>query len=409
MLFAAIVDTGLIPFFVFTALMSRTEYTESSDAQGRWQTLFGDDIATYKIIYSTFLFSVVNGGVQLICLLLSLYLAVIFRKIAKLPPDMNPLEDNLTSRHKRNKSSISEKRISQATTASTPPNSKRSSAVNDPLIAPPRTIPFMHTRTDSSDSLSSQSHQYTRSRADLPSQLYQQQPSAQASRIDVNHPPAPYSRSKHGSLYSQSERLPPPNPPCRPSSVVQPSRNSLLNDNWFTYPSSSTENSPPDHDDSVLSARSPSAVSSLKDWELHRANQDYRPLQQTFADDAVVLHPLEMHPPTPPPRRQQYQQERALMPGNDNRPNMGRRPSSFVGAGKGRYYGDLNAATRAQEMGTYVDLPLERGGDRVISNSGADYRNGYAEARRDVSGKVAEEGRAGAGGGWARWRKVSGV
>ncbi|KAI9880112.1 MAG: hypothetical protein M1830_005357 [Pleopsidium flavum] len=409
MLFAAIIDTGLIPFFVFTALMSRTEYTEPSDIQGRWQTLFGDDLATYKIIYSTFLFSVVNGGLHLISLLLSLYLAVIFRKIAKLPPDMNPLEDNLTSRHKRNKSSISEKRVSQATTVFTSPNSKRASAVDDPLIAPPRTIPFMHTRTESTDSLSGQTFPNSRSRADLPSQLYQQQPSVQSSRIDVAQPPAQYSRSKDDSIYCQTERLPPPNLPSRPSSIVQPSKNSLLNDNWFTYPSSSAENSPPDHDESVLSARSPSAVSSLKDWEPRRTNQDYLPLQQTFVDDAVVLHPLEMHPPTPPPQRQQYQQDRALTPGNGNRPIMGRRPSSFVGAGKGRYYGDLNATTRAKEMGTFVDLPLERGGGRVISNSGADYRNGYGGARRDVSGKVAEEGRAGAGGGWARWRKVSGV
>lgn len=81
--------------------------------------------------------------------------------------------------------------------------------------------------------------------------------------------------------------------------------------------------------------------------------------------------------------------------------------------GKGRYYGDLNAASRAKEMGTYMDLPREMGsGGRVVSNSGADVGRGYAGGgRRDVSGKVVEEGRAGAGagGGWARWRKGSGV
>lgn len=65
-------------------------------------------------------------------------------------------------------------------------------------------------------------------------------------------------------------------------------------------------------------------------------------------------------------------------------------------------------------MGTYVDLPRDmKGGDgRVVSNSGADVGRGYGGGgRRDVSGKVVEEGRGGvgAGGGWARWRKGSGV
>ena len=474
MLFAAVIDASLIPFLVFTALMSRSEYTEPRDTPGAWQTLFGDDNSTYKIIYSTFLFSVVNGGFHLISLLLSLYLAVIFRKIAKLPPDMNPLEDNLTSRHKRNKSSISEKRFSQATTASTSPNSKRSSAVHDPLIAPPRRVPFVHTRTDSGDNPTSQAFQNSRSRLDLPSHLYHQTPSAQVSQIDVQQSPAQYTRSKHGSIYSHASRLPPSTTsPSRPSSVVQPSgKNSLLNDNWFTY-AGSTENTPPDHDESVLSStdtstslgRSPSAVSSLKDWELQRANnnsnndneEDYRlfpepkPKTKTFANESLLLNPLELNPPTPPPRpppqsqgqhsqsqsqpqhQYQYLNERpALASGSGNRrPSMGRRPSSFLGAGKGRYYGDLNAATRAKESatgtgtgtGTYVDGPtMQRGGGsegRVVSNSGADYGNGSAGGvgRRDVSGKVVEEGRggvsvgagAGAGRGWARWRKGSGV
>jgi len=443
MLFAAIVDASLIPFFVFTALMSRAEYTEAKDAQGRWQTLFGGDSATYKVIFSTFLIAVTNGGFHLVSLLLSLYLAIIFRKIAKLPPDMNPLEDNLTSRHKRNKSSISEKRFSQATTASTSPNSKRGSAVHDPLIAPPRKVPFMHTRTDSTDSLPAQTFQANRSRIDLPSQLYQSTPSARVSKDDIHQSPAKYTRSKHGSIYSHGSRLPPStSSPSRPSSVVQPSKTSLLNDNWFAYPG--TENTPPDHDESVLSTTTTdthatctlSTVSSLKDWEVQRATRDYRPYQppppqqqhqhqqKPPTTQAPTLNPLELHPPTPPPppppphpHRHQYQPQpnRALAPGtgNANRPSIGRRPSSFVGAGKGRYYGDLNAASRTKELGTYVDLPREvAGGARVVSNSGADVGRGYAGGgRRDVSGKVVEEGRAGGGGGggWMRWRKGSGL
>ncbi len=56
----------------------------------------------------------------------------------------------------------------------------------------------MHTRTESTDNLPAQ-FQATRSRVDLPSQLYQQSPSTQVSRIDVQQSPAQYTRSKHGS------------------------------------------------------------------------------------------------------------------------------------------------------------------------------------------------------------------
>ena len=142
MIFAAVIDTGLIPFFVFTALISRTEYKEPSNVQSRWKTLFGNGAADTKVIFSTFLFCVVNGGLHLISLITSIYLTVVFRKISKLPPDMNPLEENLTSRHKRNKSSIS------APIEASEPNSQRGSQA-EPLMQT-RSVPFMHTRNDSS-------------------------------------------------------------------------------------------------------------------------------------------------------------------------------------------------------------------------------------------------------------------
>ncbi|MCJ1479711.1 hypothetical protein MMC13_008397 [Lambiella insularis] len=141
MLFAAIIDAGLIPFLAFTAMVSRAQYIEPVDVEGHWGTLLGDDSDTFKVIYSTFLISIVNGALFLIALCISIYLAVIFRKIAKLPPDMNPLEDNLTSRHKRNKSSIS-----------APVEAHRDFTA--PLMESPRTVPFMNTRGDSSNSAS---------------------------------------------------------------------------------------------------------------------------------------------------------------------------------------------------------------------------------------------------------------
>jgi hypothetical protein len=49
---------------------------------------------------------------------------------------------------------------------------------------------------------------------------------------------------------------------------------------------------------------------------------------------------------------------------------------------------------------------------KAVSNTGAEFEDmwkGGGESRREVSGKIAEEGRAGGTGrGWLRWRKASG-
>jgi hypothetical protein len=156
---------------------------------------------------------------------MSIYLAVIFRKIARLPPDMNPLEDNLTSRHKKKNSSIStisEKRASQASSFYGPTDLDRSSPRGEPPVLPP--IPFMHTRMDSTDSINSKSStprsSNRNSRADLPSQISPTKAShASLSRASPNRKPAS-NRSSYTSLA-----------PDRYSN----SHASLVNDNWFNY------------------------------------------------------------------------------------------------------------------------------------------------------------------------------
>ena len=102
------------------------------------------DGITEKISESLFLLSVVNGGLHLISFGISVWLATIFREIRRLPPDLNPLEDNLTARpHKRNKSELTEKYLSQSSFDS-------GIGMEDPLMGPPRNVPFMHTRGMSS-------------------------------------------------------------------------------------------------------------------------------------------------------------------------------------------------------------------------------------------------------------------
>ena len=190
MLFAAILDVGLIPFLVFTVLISHTQYIEPNSAPGHWTTLFGSDGATTKIVYSTFLLSVTTCALHGISLIISIYLGVIFRKIAQLPPDMNPLEDNLTSRHKRNKSSVLDTRMSQATTA-TANSEKEDAKVDEPLIPPPRTVPFMHTRNSSHENITDISHPNESprvSRTDLSTPFYDQPPAHRSSRTDIQGP-----------------------------------------------------------------------------------------------------------------------------------------------------------------------------------------------------------------------------
>jgi hypothetical protein len=148
MIFATMTDAGLLPFLFFCALMAHGDYT--SNAYG-WSTLFKTSSASYTIIYVFYVASVVGGSLTVASLVLGIYLAILFRKISKLPPDMNPLEPNLTERpHKRNKSELTDTHMSSSTTSLA---SKRMSKASDSPVAASRRVPFMHTRTDSADNL----------------------------------------------------------------------------------------------------------------------------------------------------------------------------------------------------------------------------------------------------------------
>lgn len=361
MLFAAIFDAGLIPFFVFTAMISHQQYLEPSGFPGHWQTLFGDDRVTPKIIYSTFLISVTDGGIHLVSLCISVYLAVIFRKIAKLPPDLNPLEDNLTSRHKRNKSSLS--------TATVEVNN-RDSHLSAPLIDAPRMIPFMHTRTESSTRPSPQRrpvHSHQNSQTETP--LYQQPRSQRSSRADLL--PSPERFSKRMSQYTD-----PRSPSPRPAST-----HSSLDDNWVSYPSPSP--SPP--------TAGPAEVQHLR--PMHHPpclSPGPQPRINKYDFTNRSPRPLEMNPPTPPINSYNRGQDRTLAPTSGNvvwyedpntpqrqqQPQHGRGDSYGAVRDKTRYYGNLHACKgRVVSSGAKVE---ERGGLRG----------------REVSGKVVEEGRA---------------
>jgi hypothetical protein len=435
MVFAAMMDTGLLPFFVFCALMSHADY--STNAYG-WSTLFKTSTISYKIIYAFFLISVTVGGMLIVSLVLGVYLGLIFRKIAKLPPDMNPLEPTLTARpHKRNKSElVSEKHQSGATVIS-----------SDNLIAGTRRVPFMHTRTDSADSITLYNGSPRASRIDLnkedlfrhsnlsaisrPTSAINPPPNARSAGagLDQEHPPT--SRASKASSwlsYLDYEGVPTPlsgeaeqtlsyeiaPPSASRSPSPKPHRESK---NWFAR--SSARNSKVDLSQPALLSN-PSAQNSFTNLSEPMPNsarpsmQEYRqttynalngnaeqtyPQTQTqilpipaplhpFPNKIRSREPLAMNPPTPlrssfpaPTDDSPATPATNRYPLHENanaaaRPNQTSRPSSFVGTGgKARFYGDLRSSMGGGNYNGDV-----RGGEeevqdasRVSSLSESDY------------------------------------
>jgi hypothetical protein len=157
-----------VPFYAFGII------TVTND-KGTWNTIYEDENLKRILIKAEYYGLIAAGGLHLISLSISLYLGFMFKRIASMPPDMNPLESNLTSRmkHKRNKSSVASGYTSMSESSkrlSTPlEGHRRSGAPYEDMSRPP-SIPFMHTRTNSQDSLASLKRD---SRIDLPSRQYQ--------------------------------------------------------------------------------------------------------------------------------------------------------------------------------------------------------------------------------------------
>lgn len=237
------------------------------------------------IAQATFICAIVNGGLHLVSLGLSIFLAVIFRKISHLPPDMNPLEDNLTARPRRSRKEIDidEKHMSSSTL---------NSNLEDPLIGPPRTIQFMHTRGQSGDS----AHQS----ADFMNDKRQSQTLIQPHRLSHLEPSNPEMLFHHPASqpYDLTSETPAPeyrNVAMHSPEVVNPSTqmrhmtsraadrsNSIspLSDNWVAYSERSPSPMVDDQDQnqnsnairqssSVYSRRTNSTTTSnggIRDW-----------------------------------------------------------------------------------------------------------------------------------------------
>ncbi|KAG2012368.1 hypothetical protein GB937_007198 [Aspergillus fischeri] len=266
MVFAATLDLGLVPYYVFSAYIAYKQITNNAY---HWSTLLSADAGiTDKIAHSTFILSIVNGSFHLISLCISVWLALIFRQISQLPPDLNPLEDNLTARpHKRNKSEINEKHLSQSTVAS-------ATSMEEPLIGPARQVPFMHTRNQSSEDGSSRF-----------SVMNEKRRSQQSMYCDTAVPPVP-PVPQHSFLaqHDQQASVQSPLADSHNDHAQQVSRDlpdraqcvSPDSDNWIVYPSRSPSPAEAGLNEN-LARREPSSAysqaeslisagSSFKDW-----------------------------------------------------------------------------------------------------------------------------------------------
>ncbi|KAM0247102.1 hypothetical protein ACHAQJ_009980 [Trichoderma viride] len=143
---AVVLDAGSVAGYALGALAVHKNATT-------WGVILSNQDIMHVFIPAVFYTTIGAGSTHILSLSSCAWLGWMFRKITFLPPDMNPLEDNLTARpmHKRNKSSMS-------TTASTYEadkpwlESRRNSASVYDGVPERVSVSFMHTRTESRDS-----------------------------------------------------------------------------------------------------------------------------------------------------------------------------------------------------------------------------------------------------------------
>ncbi|KAH7030947.1 uncharacterized protein B0I36DRAFT_362738 [Microdochium trichocladiopsis] len=216
-LFSGITDCAVLPLYAYGMLAVNNHSAE-------WDTLLADKTYLRYFILSEYWTLLGAGALHVVSLLISVYLGLMFKRIANMPPDMNPLESNLTSRmHKRNKSSVTT--VSTASDSvhrlSTPLEGHRRSGAPYETLSRPPSMPFMHTRQNSGDSFVSSKRD---SRSDLPSRQYQI-PAANMSRASVatftTAKTTPPSRgSAHRGTYAEISLDETGTPRGRPKSMV---------------------------------------------------------------------------------------------------------------------------------------------------------------------------------------------
>ncbi|KAI5252122.1 hypothetical protein E4T42_03784 [Aureobasidium subglaciale] len=329
--FSFFVDIALLPFYVFIAFFSAANWTMAPGEEGRWTSFFHSSDQDGKVLESAFLIGSVTGALHLFSIPIDMYLFSRFRKIAQYPPDMNPLEDNLTSRVNRKhmyKSSdasaaMSEQRLAMLSGSSISLSSPtRVSANRDSLVpeANLRPMSFYQSRTNLDPSYSG----HTRDSARRSRFEYQQPSSAHVSQTSMHRTSQSHDRERSRSRSSRPQSFqryanqrdsthdPMPTrplsfitasedlsrngtpPSAHATSIADKTQPALLNDNWFVLADDDADLSSPRRTpvpelmsdrDSSPEAREPNVS------QLRFASEEYKEL---------LPQPLRMHPPTPP-------------------------------------------------------------------------------------------------------------
>ncbi|KAK4041191.1 hypothetical protein C8A01DRAFT_45630 [Parachaetomium inaequale] len=456
-LFSGVSDLCVLPLYAYGAILARNKGEE-------WKTATDIDPDTTKYMVPSVYYGLIGaGGLHLLSLAISLWLGLMFRRIANMPPDMNPLEANLTSRvtHKRNKSSV--------TTTSTYSDEKRESQLYDDSSRPP-SIPFMHTRQGSETSFTSRD-----SRLNLPSRQYQVPASNRSSVTSqdlkrMSAPPPPLHRASYMEIPLGETGTTPSRPTSmhssRPSSGSVPSyraepvspaqtlaqpRSAKFTETWYASESlisrTQQRNRAPTSKPNQAAYASLDASDDDNDNDSGSENDTYYTPARgntttTTNDENTPPHhpnPLRSNPTTSdnttttpaksttaPPRRPRTPFSRlrnsvlsTISPNEQDITDQSQTQTLKVGGGGGgqfeprnrlssiqpdsaffysKPYGELKAATPPIMVGTE-----SRERDSRVVSSGNDYDlgSGTMMGRRNVSGKVAEEGRAGQR--WSRY------
>ena len=425
-LFAVFVDLVLIPFYIVLSLNDKWNVTQPTSNRNRWKSLLHLQSTTDMLIQYTWLICIFVAGLHLLTSSFSAWLARMFRKISNLPPDMNPLEDNLTSRrkskHKHKNSDMSA--VSSA-------HSKHDSGIQLPWEDRSRPVSFIQTRNESTGQLYSPHNPKTasESRTSLPisaPSVYSQPSSDRLSHVSLSQPSQAASRPRSqaplragsplkqteltrmnsiaaSSVYSEKSDKSAPVLP-RKSSKRQ-SGTFTSTENWYALNDDDEENREPafsiveeeDEEDSQIDVNSRRKrpyqpvrqVSDLSHGDIALATSErYAPTpppkspvpsERSSAHEPTSLKPLGMNPPTPPPqaadRRSPALASRAGTPSvplitTSDRSTPTRNSPSPT---KGRYYGDLksafqgvrNSPRHSPEPKPVIDLPRKEPGLRT--------------------------------------------
>lgn len=435
-MFAIFMDVGVIPFYVFIGIFANNNLLLPIKNKERWTSYFTADGATSTLLSVTFIGALVVAGLHAVSTFLDLWLVVLFRKIAKLPPDLNPLEDNLTSRkaskhqYKNSEATLTgsfterDAKFLSGSTLNVDEQSRLSTAAKD--LPEPRLVPFRHSRTGSELGYSPHNPDSVRwSQQQLEDVLYQQPSSARGSTASFRtHTRGNSMSPQKTASFAMTETPPTPTRESRPTSYPNNTTGGTFTSNRFSAPA--LPNAAPSN--ALVRSQQQNSLLSSNNWvalddehnsgdlgtaPYHDDDDENRPISR---HDSFQPQPLKMNPPTPPPTQDRYyaSDRAALSTRTDNgnadlnrhltvtsnvtttssvysesAPSLKSSKNLSPGTPKSKYYGDLAAATRGVRgaNGTYKSTETLRS-NGTVDASGFDatgmsalggYGYGYAD------------------------------